>query len=189
MDKFLKIAITEPDPLPDEATLIERLIDGGIDYVHIRKPQASARDIKNLIENIHYPFRRRLKLHGHFDLLNEFNLGGAHINSRCPVAPSSAINVSRSCHTLEELDECKKYEYVTLSPIFDSISKQGYRSAFDLQDLSGKIKGKNVIALGGVVPEKFSILQECGFAGAAMLGCVWKDIDTFLKKINNHLNY
>lgn len=184
MSKFLKIVITEPEMIPAEAAKIERLLERGIDFVHIRKPGASLRDIKNLIEDIPYVFRKRLKLHGHFELINEFNLGGVHLNSRCPVAPSTAHAVSRSCHTLDELKDCDKFEYMTLSPIFDSISKPGYQSAFDLEKIKGKIEGKNVIALGGVDPSKFSILQTSGFAGAAMLGCVWKDIDSFLSSIN-----
>ncbi len=169
---------------PGEAANIEHILYGGIDFVHIRKPGASLRDIKNLIEDIPYALRKRLKLHGHFELLNEFNLGGVHINSRCPIAPPTAHAISRSCHSLEELEDCEKYEYVTLSPIFDSISKSGYRSAFDLDEIKGKIRSKNVIALGGVDPAKFHILEETGFAGAAMLGCVWNDIDNFLASLH-----
>ena len=46
MSKFLKIVITEPEMIPAEAAKIERLLEGGIDFVHIRKPGASLRDQK-----------------------------------------------------------------------------------------------------------------------------------------------
>lgn len=186
MDKFLKIAITKPDFISGEAAMIERLLDGGIDYVHIRKPGASLRDVKNLIEDIPYRLRKRLRLHGHFELLNEFNLGGVHLNSRCQAAPPAALLISRSCHSMKEIEDYDKFEYITLSPIYDSISKPGYLSAFDLNKIKEKIKGKNVIALGGVVPEKFGQLKEAGFAGAAMLGCVWEDIDVFLSSLGSN---
>lgn len=185
--KFILIAVTRPDSVENEASKITRLLENGIDFVHIRKPESTLREVKNLIEDIPYKLRCRLKLHGHFELLNEFNLGGAHINSRCPVAPASAANISRSCHSLEEVNNCLNsgMQYVTLSPIYDSISKEGYLSAFKPDDLRGKIDGKNVIALGGVTPNKFPELRKLGFAGAAMLGCVWSDTDTFLRNLNN----
>lgn len=179
-DKFLKIVITKPELIHDEAAKITKLLENGVDYVHLRKPGASLRDVRNIIEDIPYKFRRRLKLHGHFELLNDFNLGGVHLNSRCPAAPETADKISRSCHTTEELSECEKFEYVTLSPIYDSISKTGYHAAFDLASIKEKITGKNVIALGGVTPFKFEELKRSGFAGGAMLGIVWDDFDKFL---------
>ena len=66
------------------------------------------------------------------------------------------------------------YDYVFLSPIFDSISKVGYNSAFTedmLRDASVKgIIDEKVVALGGVTFEKISYLKELNFGGAAMMG-------------------
>lgn len=62
---------------------------------------------------------------------------------------------------------------MTLSPIFDSISKNGYRSAFDLDEIKDMITGRHVTALGGVTPDAFPILREKGFSGAALLGYIW----------------
>ena len=86
-------------------------------------------------------------------------------------------HVSRSCHSLEEVRLWKpSCDYVFLSPIFDSVSKEGYCSAFSPEVLGracseGVIDGK-VIALGGVTPERTGVLRSFGFGGAAMLGCV-----------------
>ena len=44
--------------------------------------------------------------------------------------------MSRSCHSIDELRKCIGLAYATLSPIFDSISKQGYHSAFTGETLS-----------------------------------------------------
>lgn len=179
MDKFLRIAITSPVPVDGEAHRIASLLDEGFDFVHIRRPEATVRDIRNLIEDIPYKYRKKLILHGHFELLNEFNLGGVHLNSRYPVAPPTAASISRSCHSIDEIEqlenngELHKFRYVTLSPIFDSISKPGYHSKFSLDGIKRNIEGRNVIALGGVTADKFAALQEAGFAGAAMLGTIW----------------
>ena len=51
-DRFLKIAITKPEIISSEADMISSLLVNGLDYVHIRKPEASLRDIRNLIEDI-----------------------------------------------------------------------------------------------------------------------------------------
>lgn len=172
---FLKIAVTAEDFIPGEASRIAQLLtEEGFDYVHIRKPHASTREVSDLIEDIPYPLRKRLRLHGHFDLLNQFNLAGAHLNSRCSEAPAAARSLTRSCHSLEETEnQDREYKYVFLSPVFDSISKKGYTSQFNPYEIKGKMQAKNVIALGGVTPDKFEMLKDAGFAGAAMLGALW----------------
>ncbi|MDE6340103.1 MAG: thiamine phosphate synthase [Muribaculaceae bacterium] len=181
--QFLKIAITAEDFIEDEANLIMQVLDGGVDFVHIRKPNATKKDILKLFASIDQKYFSRLKLHDNFEILNEICLGGVHLNSRNSIPPHNALSVSKSLHSIEELKECDKYDYVTLSPIFDSISKTGYLSAFNLDSLKEKIKNKNVIALGGVTPERFDLLQACGFAGGAMLGCVWGDVKKFCRQL------
>lgn len=177
-DKFKIIVITNEDEVDDEAEKIVALLDLGVDYVHIRKPGLHIDDVKRLIEQIPYQYRSRIKLHGHFQLINEMNLGGVHINSRNSVAPYTAKSISKSCHTIDELSDVDGYEYVTLSPIFDSISKQGYIGRFDLDKITFFIDNKRVIALGGVSPDKFKLLKSKGFYGAALLGYIWgKNID------------
>lgn len=187
-EKFLLIVITAPGYVENEAPKIVRLFEAGIDYVHIRKPDASLREVRELIEEIPYIHRKRLKLHGFFELVNDYNLGGVHLNRRCPKAPRNAAAVSRSCHSIEDLDNSESFEYVTLSPIFDSISKSGYRSNYNLTDIAENIAGKNVIALGGVTPENLPALKKYNFKGAAMLGSVWNDFDGFIKNFKRCYN-
>lgn len=182
---MLKIGITEPGNLypgiaeiANEALRItSKLEDGVVDLIHLRKPEWSKDELASLIEQIPTELHSRLKLHDHFSLLNRFDLGGVHLNSRNPVPPANARSVSRSLHSVQELAEtCGTcYDYVTLSPIFDSISKSGYESKFpaDLSLLSPLLRGKNVVALGGVTPERFAELEKAGFYGAAMLGALW----------------
>lgn len=185
------IVITSPDEIKCEAQKIEKLLCHCADCVHIRKPDWSLRQVKTLVEEIPVELRSRLRLHGHFELLNEFNLAGAHINSRCTTAPTTALSVSKSCHSLEELADTAHYKYVTLSPIFDSISKTGYNSKFDLKALKEFNMPDNVVALGGVTPEKLPILNSVGFMGAALLGYIWNAVDNsdFEYRINQINKY
>ena len=47
---FITIVITSPDEVSDEASRISELLSSGkTDFVHIRKPYSSIRDVRNLI--------------------------------------------------------------------------------------------------------------------------------------------
>lgn len=177
--EFVLIAITPEQPVDREGKKITALLSEGWHRVHLRHPEASRTEMRDIIESIPQRLHSRLVLHGHFDLLNEYNLGGLHLNRRCPVPPALYNGpLSRSCHTLAEIYESDGFEYVTLSPIFDSISKNGYTSAFNLDSLI--LPKGNIIALGGVASSNIAKLKERGFAGAALLGDIpWdKDTDT-----------
>lgn len=147
------IVFTLPSTIEGEPHLIETLVDCGVDLVHIRKPSWTEEYTQKLIDEIALRCRNRLVVHKHHN--------------------------PRSCHSLEEVVERKKiYDYVFLSPIFDSISKQGYRSAFTESELTeARNKGiidERVVALGGVTLERIPRLRQFGFGGAALLGDVWQ---------------
>ena len=184
---MLKIAITPPDPFTDEARQIAMILDRGWDFVHLRHLGASTRDIKSIIESVPQRLHDRLKLHSHFDLLNEFNLGGIHLNSRCPQPPPLYRGPrSRSCHSVKEAAEtASDFDYVTLSPIFDSISKHGYRGDFSHEELMSIPVGK-VVALGGITPERIAEISKYPFAGFAMLGYIFdgNDMDSLAQKLD-----
>lgn len=173
---FLKIGITLPGLRPDEGESILRLLDERIDIMHLRKPGCAVEDMEDLIQSIPESYYGRLRLHSHFQLCRKYGLRGVQVNSHEYVVPEGVANISRSCHGIAELgipapSGCV-LEYQTLSPIYDSISKQGYTSHFNLDELKGLLSGKNVVALGGVTPDKFQELQDAGFIGGAMLGCL-----------------
>ena len=182
---MMKIAITPPVPIADEHEYIVAILEDGWDYVHLRHPSATTHDMRRLIEAIPQRFHNRLKLHGHFELLNEFNLGGIHLNSRCPEAPRLySGNISRTCHAIDKAERFIDMEYVTLSPIFDSISKPGYTSAFSSDQLSA-MKCRNAVALGGVTPLRIDAVNQYPFIGYAVLGYLFNSnsIDELRQKL------
>lgn len=171
MSEFIKIAITPPDfTISDVAKAVAILQLNEADILHLRIPQASESQMKRIIDAIPGIFYDRIKLHSHFSIIKESGLRGAHLNKRNPYPPRFACKLSMSCHTLAEVgDAPSDMEYVTLSPIFDSISKEGYGGNDKLSE--GPLPDNvPVIALGGVTPDKFEILKKKGFEGAAMLG-------------------
>ena len=168
------IAITTPDFRQGEDLAIRRLIDRGWNRVHIRKPEAAREQLIRLIERIPVTYRQYISIHDHLDLAVKYSLGGVHLNSRNPFPPVGWKGlISRSCHSIEEIKKFPDLDYLTLSPIFDSISKPGYKSRFSLETLNNT-NLKNVYALGGVTFSQLHKLKEIGFEGAAMLSEAWK---------------
>ena len=188
------IVITEPQFVTNEATIIAQLLHWGVDLMHLRKPESSADELAKLIEAIPTAYHNRLVLHDHFDLAAHFTLHGLHLNRRNSVLPPNHKGtVSQSCHTLDEVKVCKtKCNYVFLSPVFNSISKLGYTSAFTPKALSEAKKqdliDQKVVALGGITAANIDKTKYYGFGGVALLGDIWsrtadKNFEEYVRKI------
>ncbi len=173
------IVITRPDFYPAEAEQIELLLRQGLDVLHLRKPEASPQEVAALLDKVPADLHSHIVLHEHFELSKRYAVRGLHLNRRHPQIPVGFLGqVSRSCHSFEEVMLWKPAcDYLFLSPIYDSISKQGYASAFSPQQLAEAsrqgIIDRKVIALGGITPRHFPELKAWGFGGAALLGDVW----------------
>lgn len=179
MDKSLiRIAFTTPYFYEGEAEAIARMLAAdAVDYLHIRKPGADAAAVGELIAKIPDSLRRHITLHDHAELAPA--VGGIHLNSRmtqCPDDWNGRLSVS--LHSIEEVErETRNVDYVTLSPIFPSISKPGYTADFDAGRLRRLLSSKQrpkVIALGGVDASRIEAVRELGFDGYAMLGAAWR---------------
>ena len=192
------IVITSPEFLQGEADFIDRLFGHGLDRLHLRKPGAEIGECRRLLDGISREWLPRIVVHDNFGLCREYGLGGVHLNGRNPMAPPNHEgSVSRSCHSLEEISRYKgECDYLTLSPIFNSISKQGYMAAFGPGQLaaardSGLID-RRVMALGGVTLENIPRVKELGFGGVAILGDVWQrmaddSVDEYLASLRKAL--
>lgn len=172
------IVISLPQLFEGEVDVINKLFAAGMERFHLRKPDASSTEIKALINGIEPAYRQQITIHYHLALAQEYSLGGVHLNVRAPLAPDGWKGlVSCSCHTISELTVKSDVDYQFLSPIFDSISKQGYQSGFDelalAQARDKHIINQNVIALGGITPELMPSVKKLGFGGVAVLGALW----------------
>ncbi|WP_297242498.1 thiamine phosphate synthase [uncultured Prevotella sp.] len=176
------IVITQPDFIPGEALFIDRLFSHGLDLLHLRKPESDIGDCKRLLDEISPEWLPKIVVHDHFELCSEYGLGGVHLNGRNPMPPQGHKGtLSRSCHSMEEIEKYMTCcDYLTLSPIFNSISKQGYMAAFTAdQLLAAKSKGlinQKVVALGGVTLHNIPQVKDFGFGGVAVLGDVWQRV-------------
>lgn len=175
------ILITRPDYFSGEEEVLNTLFDHGLDLLHIRKPDAPAYMMERLLSLINPKYYKRIVVHDCFDLQKEFGLLGVHLNSRNKTLPDGYDGqVSMSCHSLEEVTAHKAgCDYVFLSPVYDSVSKAGYKSAFTISQLkaAGGIIDRKVIALGGITVDNIKEVKSLGFGGVAMIGGLWDKFD------------
>lgn len=177
------ILITSPRFFVEEDKIITSLFEEGLDILHLRKPDSAPMYSERLLTLIPSQYHKRIVTHDHFYLKEEFNLMGVHLNSRNPDVPLNYKgHVSCSCHSLEEVRQKKgHFNYVFMSPVFDSISKKEYLGNFSPDELKAATKSgvidKKVIALGGITAANIRSIKKYGFGGVAVLGDIWNRFD------------
>ena len=183
------IAITSPKITDADVYLIKTLIAKGIDTVHLRKPEVNIDKCRKLLAKLTKDERANIIIHDYPELYDEFSLKGIHINKNITHLPDGYNGFkTRSCHSFEEIERYKNsYDYLLLSPIFDSISKTGYKSGFSKEELlkasaDGTIDHK-IIALGGVTLDLIPYLKQLNFGGIAMIGGIYN-----IKMVDNLTN-
>ncbi len=190
------VVITPPQFTDSEAGVIVRLLQHGVWAVHLRKPQSSAVEMARLVASVPVWCRPHLVLHDHFELCATYGLKGVHLNRRNPVVPvCHKGSCSKSTHSVDELrTTLPMVDYAFLSPVYDSISKEGYGAAYTVEQLEAAraegVVGPRVFALGGVSLDRLSEVQAGGFGGAALLGDVWQRVDQpgfeqYLERLEN----
>ena len=177
------ILITPPTYFVEENKIITDLFEEGLDILHLRKPDTAPMFAERLLTLIPEHYHKRIVVHGHFYLKEEYRLKGIHLNSRNPNLPDGYKgHISCSCHSLEEVKSRKKQcDYVFLSPVFDSISKKNYHANYTPEEIRKAHKAgiidKKVIALGGIDIDNITEVKNYGFGGAAIMGALWARFD------------
>lgn len=179
------IVISHPEKLEGEADVINTLFTEGLSCLHLRKPGYSEEQLADLLSEIEPAWREHISLHQHHTLAGRFGIRRLHFTETARNAVSSqhlaalyasGFILSTSTHdpeTLRTLPEC--FSYIFLGPVFDSISKEGYRAAMpkDFKLERSGFPGK-VIALGGIDHANLALVRDMGFDGAAALGTIWQ---------------
>jgi thiamine-phosphate pyrophosphorylase len=184
--------ISNPLNIPGEHDLINALLEEGLEYFHLRKPEFSETEMTSFLKEIKPNFLKKISIHSHYKLIEKYNLKGIHLTNKYleavdkkelkdifKLAAKRNLQLSTSIHNIEEIEDLK-YNYVFLSPVFDSISKAYYKSSFNLEDLKEILKNTKsleiypeIIALGGIEENKIEKVIEMDFDGFALMGKIW----------------
>ena len=183
------IVISSKEKFKSEVTHVIGMFELGLDSFHLRKPKFSYKRMADYINEIPEKYHNRIVIHSYHTLAKKYNLKGIHYTKRHKKKKfKNSLRflaqklfrpkqiVTSSCHDLFSLKEySEKYEYIFLSPIFDSISKGGHHAGFSLGTIRKNLRDckANVFALGGIEADKIEQARKIGFKGVALLGCLW----------------
>ncbi len=188
------IVISKAVLMENEAQLITKLFELGLETFHLRKPKISTKLTKEFLNNIPKQFHNRIVLHSHHNLARKYDVKGIHLtklhkkrkwatwyNIRITKIKNPKIIITSSYNTIGNILEPNytyNFDYVFLSPIFDSLTSrfQGGFTEFSLKSALSKSKLK-IIARGGVDVSCIEKAQNIGFDGVALYSNLWKAKD------------
>jgi thiamine-phosphate pyrophosphorylase len=176
----MMVLISSPRLRRGEASDLEEMFDCGLERLHLRKPDCSAKDISKILGKLPEKYLKRVVLHRVPELLDKYPLAGYHHSSKEKLLDLTG-SCSRSFHKISDLRESKeKLDYSFFGPVYNSISKQGYGPKVSINLIREYFALENrppVFALGGIRRNKVRNLLEIGFSGVALLGAVWGSKD------------
>lgn len=190
--------ITQERFLNNEIPILNEMLRGGLNYLHVRKPGSSKREFRKFLDQIEPAYLDRLVLHEHQELCTEYEINIVQFTKRQWKKDyfkmwllwkylhfrKPGLECTYSFHEMSTLLRDKgTYRHVFLSPIFDSISKPGYESKFNNSFLVESLKRTKhkVFALGGIDETKIDTVSKMGFAGVGLKGAVWLSADPLRK--------
>ena len=185
----MKLAImTKSTFFVEEDKILSSLFDEGLDDLHLFKPGSSPMYSERLLTLLPEDYYRKITVHDHFYLKQEYDLAGIHLDNPTDNLPDGYKGkFSRTCTDLSQLKEMKKKsQYVFLKNIFDCIEFKEEKSSFSLQQLElaagNGLIDKKVYALGGMSLEYIKIAKALGFGGVVICGDLWNRFDIHNEK-------
>ena len=188
--------MTKPTFFVEEDKILANLFDEGLENLHLYKPGAAPMFSERLLTLLGEDYRRKITVHGHFYLKDEYKLKGIHIDDAHTEPPSGYKgNVTRTCHAISDLKEAKKHSnYVFLHSIYDSQTNPNEKQSFTHEELTEAARlgliDKKVYALGGMNLDNVKEARDLGFGGIVICGDLWnrfnihQEID--YKELLNH---
>lgn len=173
------ILMSTPYFFVEEHQILTALFDEGLELLHLRKPATEPVYSERLLSLLSDSCRKKIVVHDHFYLKNEYNLRGIHLNSRNPEPPrgykgksaAHAIPQRRSWPKRRSMTTFCSLPSSTASP--KPITPPPFRKA-ELRDLGRrKVIDRKVMAMGGISIDNIGQLRDYGFGGAVVLGAIW----------------
>lgn len=167
------------------ATIISAYQPGSV-VVHIREPQLEGREFFELCEiysAIIKKYRQYVFINDRVDIAVAVKADGVHLPSlsydvEWVKKHFSSMIVGKACHSVEEVKNLSEAvihpDYVTLSPIFSTLSKPDVKS-LGLDELAqATYYHLPIFALGGMTHLLRSQVLATGAHGIAMLSGAWE---------------
>lgn len=179
------LVLTPEQTTPNDHEIIRQLFQAGLELFHIRKYWLNDTEMKAYLDAIDPVFHQRLVLHSHYHLAIEYGINRLHfreedrLNKRHSMYKNEYI-LSTSIHDMDTFNDLDAiWQYAFLSPMYPSISKQGYGTAHTLLSTLAQRKNTHcqLIGLGGIDAHNFKEVIQSGADGIALLGSIWQAPD------------
>lgn len=173
------IILTKATFFVEEDKILTTLFEEGMDNLHLYKPASEPVYSERLLTLLPEDYYRKITVHDHFYLREEFNLKGIHLNTADAELPYGYKgHFSMTCHSIAELPEAKKKaDYVFLKTIFDSQSNPKDKQTISEEELREASKkgliDKHVYAMGGMNLDNIRQMRDLGFGGVVVCGDLW----------------
>tara|TARA_Y100000589_G_scaffold307867_1_gene323927 strand:+ start:308 stop:943 length:636 start_codon:yes stop_codon:yes gene_type:complete len=183
------IVLSSQKTVENEIEILISFFEKGLKSFHLRKPHYSKTRMKDYLNKIPSVYHNRIIIHSHHRLAKKYNLKGIHfsskdrksdfknwINIRVLKRKNPFLRVSTSFNSVSDLNKyIDLYDYVFLSPIFDSKTENNFQSNFKEYNLTSSIQRSNynVVALGGLDLGNIKKAFNMGFWGCAFLSTLW----------------
>lgn len=175
------IVITNPFSIENESQIIQQLFEEGLALLHIRKLSYSEKEMRNFLLNIDAIFHSKLVLHNYHKLTEEFEINRIHFSEKELANPARFQKPCRyifstATHSMETFNDLEnEFEYAFLSPVFESISKEGYgKNSTILEAIKNRTNfNSELVALGGINENNIKRALDSGFDSVALLGTIW----------------
>ena len=191
------LIVSSPIKIESESAVINSLFAGGLTLFHLRKSNHKLEDIRQLLEGIEKKYLSRIVLHQEHYLAEEFGINRIHFKEidRLKLKDSDfeemknlGLIYSTSVHSIEEyfcLNDV--FNYAFYGPIFESISKPGYKPKKEIDFKNRKEKSIKFIGIGGITINNYREVFEKGLDGIALCGTIWEAENQLIafESINN----
>ena len=103
------VIMTKSTFFVEEDKILASLFDEGMDNLHLFKPGSSPMYSERLLTLLPKDFYKKITVHEHYYLNNEYRLGGIHIDNPADIAPKGFKGqLGRTCSDLSMLRQMKK---------------------------------------------------------------------------------
>ncbi|MCU0416215.1 MAG: thiamine phosphate synthase [Cytophagaceae bacterium] len=184
---------------PGDKDILNALAEFPEVTIHFRKPSYTREAYSKEVSTLSPLAISKTMFHEHHELSLEFDVKGIHYKSHQAIHPiASKLISSKSFHDFDTLlNEGHRHHYAFISPLFPSISKEGYTSSFTSDEIKNKLteansKNISVIGLGGISDTNIEQWTKWNLAGVGLLGTIWNNenpITQFERILKIHRDY
>ena len=168
------VIMTKSTFFVEEDKILTALFEEGMDSLHLHKPDSSPLYSERLLSLLPERYHKKIIVHEHYYLKNEYNLSGIHLQQLTDPVPEGVRG--------------RKADYVFLEKIFDSIEDPTQKASFNLLQIEEAAKkgliDRHVFAVGGMHLDNIKLAKEYGFGGVVIRGDLWNHFN-----IHNEIDF